>query len=132
MLYVNNSITATFVALGVLENRSNKVYTAWGQGAIELHSVFVQIGDLLGEIVSVAEKECDVDFPGVFDYEVSEPLGGWLGNLLVEGWVFSSKEIYEYALMESVKFFCKDKTEFEVGKLYGFLSARIPRKEITW
>ena len=41
------------------------------------------VSDLAQRVVDMLEeREEDQDFPGVFDYEVSEPLGAWIGDAM--------------------------------------------------
>ncbi len=69
-------ITAAFMWEGVKED--DKLLAHWDQGCIELCSEVTQFAELsemyLESVFSVIEK----DFPGVYDYEVSEPFGAWL------------------------------------------------------
>lgn len=69
-------ITAAFMWEGVKED--DALLKHWDQGCIELCSEVTQFAELsemyLEAVFSVIEK----DFPGVYDYDVSEPFGAWL------------------------------------------------------
>ena len=74
----NVATTAAFIAMGYasIERRFMRdVYEDVGCGQIELVCGFA---DLAEEIQTILEAEyADHDYPGVFDYEVSEEIGIW-------------------------------------------------------
>lgn len=76
MNHINIAITAAFMWEGVKED--DKLLEHWDQGCIELCRAVAEYAELsemyLEAVFTVIEK----DFPGVYDYDVSEPFGTWL------------------------------------------------------
>lgn len=88
------ALTATFMVGGMLEydwkncekqpggRNTRDVYTIWDQGGLELHAEMIGYAKVLTEACHVITKGGTVDFPGVIDYEVSEPFGMWFAEQL--------------------------------------------------
>lgn len=76
MNHINIAITAAFMWEGVKED--DALLEHWGQGCYELCYAVAEFAELsemyLDAVFTVFEK----DFPGVYDYDVSEPFGAWL------------------------------------------------------
>lgn len=71
--------TAAFMVMGFPrddgpDSTMSRLLDAWGQGCLELVSEMTQYA-LYSEELLAARK--DQDFPGVYDYEVSESFGAW-------------------------------------------------------
>lgn len=60
------------------------MYTFWDLGGLELHLELSQYAQIAEEMCQhlVAVQNCE--FPGIFDYEVSEPFGTWFAEHLFE------------------------------------------------
>ena len=70
-------------AVGATEDRQHAVLQAWGQGCIELViAASLHMPEVWRQICHQWEKN-DVDFAGVFEYEVVSPLGQYLGDYLL-------------------------------------------------
>ena len=122
----NVACTASFMTVGMLTvNRSNKalgddIYAKWAQGAVELHLELCQYAELSEYIVEFVSKVCHIDFPGVYDYEVSEPFGIWFAEQLFgEGSAPTSVKAKEKLAKLAANFFIYPKDAFEAGVLYG-------------
>ena len=102
------AVTATFMWNGALEAgaTADELYETWGMGAIELHQELSQYAVLSEEILDAMPNK---NFPGVYDYEVSEPFGTWFASTLIGS---GSVPDFEYAkkhLVERVvEFFARD------------------------
>ncbi len=92
MLPVAVSTTATFMIVGMLsekntglsEMRYTKLLERWENGAVELHATLCEYAATSEKIIEfLRENKTDFDFPGVYDYEVSEPFGQWFGDYLL-------------------------------------------------
>lgn len=83
----NIATTAAFMALGLVEGKydgftSDDIVATWGLGFLELISELVghaELSELLLE-----QQFAGADYPGVYDYEVSEPFGKWFGAYIFE------------------------------------------------
>lgn len=92
----NIACTATFMAFGMYEVDTKyrergpdgintyDIYTVWGKGGIELHLELAQYAEFSEKLVDFITTQCSFDFPGVYDYEVSEPFGAWFAEYLFE------------------------------------------------
>ena len=68
-------ITAAFMWEGVHED--NTLLAHCDQGSLELCSEVTQYAELSEMYLTAAFTVIENDFPGVYDYEVSEPFGKW-------------------------------------------------------
>lgn len=68
-------VTAGFMWEGVKED--DALLAHWGQGCLELCQEVVQYAELSEMLLDAAFTVVEKDFPGVYDYEVSEPFGKW-------------------------------------------------------
>jgi hypothetical protein len=78
------AITAAFVMHGLHKADLDKVFKAYGGGMIELVDAAMQWVPHIDALRAAAETVID-DYPGVFEYEVSEPFGDWLGDSIIDG-----------------------------------------------
>lgn len=73
--------TASFMAVGMTgtdEALYRRLFEHWGKGCFELHYELCQYATLSEQIIDVITRgDGGYDFPGVYDYEVSEPFGEW-------------------------------------------------------
>ena len=78
------AVTASFMWNGALETgtTADELYGMWGMGAFELHQELSQYALLSENILDAIPRK---NFPGVYDYEVSEPFGMWFAEQLVKG-----------------------------------------------
>ena len=92
MLPEDLATTATFMVVGMLreqgvgptEARYANILARWGNGAVELHITLYEYAETSEKIIEfLRENKTDFDFPGVYDYEVSEPFGQWFGDYLL-------------------------------------------------
>lgn len=82
----NINTTAAFMALGLMNGKydgftSADVVASWGQGFLELVMELVRNAEHSERLL---EQRADDFFPGVYDYEVSEPFGFWFGTYVFE------------------------------------------------
>lgn len=81
MLPDNAAITATFMVVGMTGNDDDlygRLLDHWGKGCFELHYELCQYAALSEQIIeAITRGDGGYDFPGVYDYEVSEPFGAW-------------------------------------------------------
>lgn len=92
----NVACTASFMTVGMVEvdaehrtvgadgKYNHDIYNVWGQGAVELHLELCRYAEVSEKIVDILTRVCELDFPGVYDYEVSEFFGGWFAEYLFE------------------------------------------------
>lgn len=69
-------VTAAFMWEGVKED--DKLLEHWGQGCIELCIEVTQFAELSEMYLEAVFSVIGEDFPGVYDYDVSEPFGAKL------------------------------------------------------
>lgn len=81
MLPDNAAITASFMTTGMTNNDDalyDRLLNHWGKGCYELHYELCQYATLSEQIIDVITRgDGGYDFPGVYDYEVSEEFGRW-------------------------------------------------------
>jgi hypothetical protein len=58
--------------------------SVWGQGCLELHATVTQYAPLVAQLADDLFTELAQDFPGVWDYEVTEALGRAMAAWIAE------------------------------------------------
>ena len=88
MLPDNAAITATFMAVGMSGNDEalySRLLDHWDKGCFELHYELCQYATLSEQIIDVITRgDGGYDFPGVYDYEVSEDFGLWFAEEILK------------------------------------------------
>jgi hypothetical protein len=76
MMLSNACVTSAFMWQGVAED--DKLLELWGEGCLELCLEVTQYAELSEAILhAVTDSGEEYEFPGVYDYDVSEPFGSW-------------------------------------------------------
>lgn len=114
----NVAITASFMTSGMMctdhklrELDSSDVcvldiYSIYGNGGIELHVELCKYAEVSEKIVDFLVQQTDGSFPGVYDYEVSEPFGIWFAECLFKnGEVPTEERAKQWIANEAVTFF---------------------------
>lgn len=137
---LNTACTATFMMAGMLAEEvkhrtfgpdrvsTRDLYTVWDKGAIALHFELCRYAELSEKIANFIQGEGEYDFPGVYDYEVSEPFGVWFAaQLFANGDAPAFVDAKTRLLRESAKFFTQgeDERDFEAGALYNKLRTNL-------
>ena len=111
------AVTATFMWNGALEAgaTADELYEVWGMGAIELHQELCNYALLSEEIHDLMPNK---DFPGVYDYEVSEPFGEWFAEQLIRTgnapeYAAAKRELVEHV----VEFFAQGSSDVTVKEI---------------
>lgn len=78
----------------------------WGQGCIELYYAVAELGIKCSEVYIANLPK---NFLGVFDYEVSEPLGYWIAKQIMENGDFDRKEANQKLIDLTNAFFKRGK-----------------------
>ena len=76
------------------DQRYCSLLTAWARGSLangtlasgtfELHEVLCDYAETSEKIIEfLRDNKTNFDFPGVYDYDVSEPFGQWFGDYLL-------------------------------------------------
>jgi hypothetical protein len=86
MQHEDTAVTAAFVMEGMHDADYDRAIAAWDQGALEMVEQIMQCVPILLELRDAADaallgNDC---YPGVFDYEVSNPMGNWLARQIIE------------------------------------------------
>ena len=88
MLPDNAAITASFMVVGMTDNDEalyRRLSEHWGKGCFELHYELCQYATLSEQIIDVITRgDGGYDFPGVYDYEVSEDFGLWFAEEILK------------------------------------------------
>lgn len=106
--------SAMFLWEGLVCGRQDGILNAWGNGCIELAIEVSQYAVFLARICDRLALE-DLDFPGVYDYEVSEEVGLKVGNSLISTLRLPSHEsILRLIGDEAFKFFTQDESDPKV------------------
>lgn len=130
------AVTASFMTMGMAEVDFKRrtigadgrcdydMYQVWEQGGVELHNELTQYAVLAEEFTDYVTEQCNTDFPGVFDYEVSEPFGNWFTERLFENCAAPSKSVATNKLIRMIaEFFtqCDNAADkaFNAGQLYA-------------
>ncbi len=85
MISANVSTHAAFFARGLLGYNQPHLMEAYNGGMIELVSGMSRYAEDIEKMVEIVEATGSFDFPGVLDYEVSEPFGEWYGKEILKG-----------------------------------------------
>ena len=121
MNYLDATVTATFMWNGALEAgaTADELYETWGMGAIELHQDLCNYALLNEEILDLMPNK---DFPGVYDYEVSEPFGTWFASTLIgSGSVPDFADAKRNLVERAVEFFAQGSSDVTVEEIMGRL-----------
>lgn len=128
----NVAVTASFMTTGMCSvNRSEKppgedIYAKWEQGAFELHFEMCQYAEVSEKIAEYATDTLNLDFPGVYDYEVSEPFGIWFAEqVFAEGCAPTTVAAKQKLARLAAEFFIQPKNDFEAGVLFMKLTEHI-------
>ena len=120
MLPDNAAITASFMVIGMTSNDDalyDRLLNKWGKGCFELHYELCQYATLSEQIIDVIVRgDGGYDFPGVYDYEVSETFGAWFRQQLLadEDGDAPDFEIAKAKLIDlACRFFAKGEEENE-------------------
>lgn len=106
----NVALAASFMTVGMMETGHGRgiddIYKAWNKGGLELHVELCQYAEMSEKLVNLINKHYKLDFPGVYDYEVSEPFGKWFGEYIFEHHKAPTlKEATEHLVFTIVSFF---------------------------
>ena len=112
------AVTATFMWNGALEAgaTADELYETWGMGAIELHQELSQYALLSEEILDLMPNK---NFPGAYDYEVSEPFGAWFATKMLESSAPDFEEAKRYLVERVVEFFARGESGVTVEQILG-------------
>lgn len=148
MMLSNACTTATFMAFGMFEADAKRrtygadghsnfdIYIVWDNGAVELHSRLAQYAIASEKLVDLLTSKCNFDFPGVYDYEVSEPFGTWFAEHVFEHSDTPTTEVGLSKLIEMViDFFSQTSSKAEVVEatkveLSEIIGTMFDRKEV--
>ena len=97
---------------------------AWDSGCIELVSNMTEYTDCVQDMLrAVNEYNPNVEYPGVFDYEVSSYFGKWFGeHVIVNSDVPSTKLAEEWITKEIIAFFSQAMSKHESVELAAVLN----------
>lgn len=136
------AVTTGFMSMGLVDyekrNCTTDLFETWGAGVYELHFVLAQFAVLADEMVKACVDTLGCDFPGVYDYEVSEPFGAWVAEQIMTGVDFTTTRIgYDHLAVLTAEFFAKGVYDdsslvFNKGVAYGVIRAKVPVPEVTW
>ncbi|MEJ1959751.1 MAG: hypothetical protein WDM70_10295 [Nitrosomonadales bacterium] len=103
-------ITAAFFMEGLHEAQPggyDGVLGAWDKGRLELVDALVSHVPLATQLCNYAAITNGGDYPGVFDYEVSELFGAWFGEYILThgGDEPSRKEVEDWLVKAVEEFF---------------------------
>ena len=84
----NEAITASFMVIGMSSNDDDlydRLLKRWDRGCFELHYELCHYATLSEQIIKIVTKgDENYDFPGVYDYAVSEEFGRWFRKHILE------------------------------------------------
>lgn len=100
------------------EHDEDKILEAWGQGCVELHYA-------LAEIAFADFRLCERlygarpagEWPGVYLYQVTEPLGAWMGAHIIKHGDLPLPAVWQTKLRELVLDFFPSGTRGAVEKV---------------
>lgn len=113
-----SAITGAFLFDGLSSSGIDKVNEAWGQGFLELVQELTRYAENLDKLDSAAVKS-DLNYPGVFEYEVILILGGWFGSEVInnKGTPPTWKEWHEKAIKTYTNFFARGSSTAERSRI---------------
>ncbi len=126
------SLSATFICVGMMNtvDSSGKMYQAWDQGGVELHSEMVEYGAISEEVYNALNKIDEGECPGVWGYEVDETFGDWIGNQILLGKI-PSREVGTMKLIEIACEFWSQKDEAKKLELVSKVYKQLTTFELT-
>src|SRR6266404_5048005 len=81
----NQCVYAAFFMEGAHNVGYDEAVTAWDSGCVELVSAICGYAEHLDLMVRCATANCpNLDFPGVFEYEVCTPFGEWITRYVID------------------------------------------------
>ena len=81
----DTNIYAAFMMEGLHNVGYDEAIKAWDNGCLELVQIMCEYAKHADTLVEAAIKaHADLDFAGVFDYEVCTPFGEWFGKYVIE------------------------------------------------
>ena len=102
---ISEAVSAMFMMEGLEEVGTEAVYRAWGHGAMELVTELAHYAYLAEELSTAGVRVLN-DFPGVYDYEVSNPFGKWFAQSVVDkGYIPLQGECWAKLQELALKFF---------------------------
>jgi hypothetical protein len=109
MQHADTAVTAAFVMEGLQSAGYKNVIKAWDQGVIELVDAVMECVPVLLAMRDYADEAIgDQGYPGVFDYEVSNPMGLWLGEWVIESAALPPRaDMIQYAATLTRDFFVR-------------------------
>lgn len=111
--YQNVACTAGFMAVGMQDAlKEYPAFEYYGGGVVGLHVELARYAVISEQIVDFISSE-GMDFPGVYDYEVSEPFGKWFGERV--GNTENSTPSFEVAQAHLIKEACLYFTQSNPG-----------------
>jgi hypothetical protein len=119
------AVHAAFFMEGlIMYNGLIKCVDAWDNGAIELVSELTSYTDCLQDMLRVVnEFDPNIEWPGVFDYEVSSYFGKWFGKQVIANSDVPSKAVAEKWLAEDILvFFAKGMSHDDIVRLEVLLN----------
>lgn len=101
------AVTAAFIWEGVVGNDKQFVaaHKRYNGGAVEMAQDVTRYSELLNQFCHELVARFDVSFPGVFDYEVSEPFGSWWARNIGLGEIPTAEACAEECLKSTLDFF---------------------------
>ena len=105
----NIACIGAFIMEGLRDtNRYGEILDKWGCGCIELVYEMTGYAEYIENEIQ-RRASLDVSFPGVFDYEVTNPFGRWFGEYILqnEGRAPSETEARDWLDAEISEFFAR-------------------------
>ena len=101
------TVSGAFMAMALQGGDFDKLMHTWDQGCYGLVDELVGYAPYLTALVqAVLDAAPNLDYPGVFDYEVSESFGAWFKTeVMKDGSAPIKADAYEWMKCEVLKFF---------------------------
>lgn len=110
---------ATFLVQGFNAVATDAAHDNWGRGEIELHQYIIEDLAPIAQRVIAAGYAVTGGFPGVVEYEVTETMGNWLGDVMRDSYTPGDDIEFPFsrALAERAYVFFADGAEREIDRL---------------
>ncbi len=105
----DTNIYSAFFMEGLSASNYGEMLEAWGQGCYELVSEICEYAPRLQRMVEAAFRaKPDLDYPGVFEYEVCAPFGTMINQSILDaGDTPSEVACMDWLKEEVINFFCQ-------------------------
>lgn len=103
-----SEVHAAYMVLGLTREDTDTILRLKDGGHLDLVNDLCMYASIMADMETIAAAIADGCYPGVFEYEVSEPFGTWYGSVLASGQLLSHDDVIKMIATFTVAFFAND------------------------